>query len=184
MNDDLKTEIESILKMDNSDLQRNSAHKIAVYLMTLPPPAPEYMSLLELFVDKLVDILPSSSVPQLLAVKFGIQRRRRAVVMFADTQVYILPSSIILSTEGKAQQQREASTLNLQNTDTRRKFVPRQALTDGLMYKTVNISLMMPNLVNKAIMNVESSSVPLVFSRPKLTVSKILANPSLLRTYE
>jgi len=179
MDENLTAEIESILRTEDLNQQRNSAHKIAVYLLTLPVPSAEHLKLLERFVDKILEILPSSSLPHQLAAKLGMERKRARVVSFSEAQVHIMEDTSMQSAEGRAQEQREAKGLSLQNTDTQRKFVPRQLFTDGLPYNTKKLSRIPSDLKNRVSM--AATGVAVRLSRPNVSVESILKDPSALR---
>lgn len=180
MDDNLKVEIESILQMKDLEAQKNAAYNISVYLLTLPPPPKEYNDLLLQFLDKIFEILPSSSIPNQLKTKLGINRIRQRRISFSGHKTHILPKLQQMSNEGREQQMREMNTLSITSTDTQRKFIPKQMFISGLECNTKVIKLIIYNLENNGIFNM-NEKFPKKFSKPKISMEKILQNPEILR---
>ncbi|ELA41686.1 uncharacterized protein VICG_01319 [Vittaforma corneae ATCC 50505] len=183
MDSQLKAEIELILQMKDEELQKNVASKIAVYLLTLPLPSEEYKDLLQCFTDRIFKILPASSIPRLLKEKLGLNKSWQRRILFADTHVHILPKVHPLSLEGREQQLREAGTLSITNTDVQRKFIPKQAFSQGLPGATKSIDLLPSTLSNRFCPEV-NEKIPFRFSKPKITIQQILDNPLVLKEFE
>lgn len=183
MDNQLRDEIESILQMQDEVLQRGAASKIALYLLTLPSPPEEYKDLLQRFIDKVFEILPASNLPQLLKESLGLKGNKQKRVSFAEVHVDVLPWIQPLSPEGREQQVREAGTLSIASTDTQRKFIPKQAFSQGLTCATRSISLLPSSLSNKFCPKI-SENFSQSISRPKTTAQQILDNPSVLKEFE
>jgi len=180
MDENLANELENILKMENVELQEKSMTKIMFYLLTLPTLDNAYRPLLERFITRAFEILPSSTLPQQLSKKFSILNPRKKRVSFSSFTVLNLNPIDKMSREGKDQQLREHSSLSINNTDPLKKFSPRPCFIEGLEFKTKIIPLIPVNLGNCIKPELAFSEVK--FTKLKLDLEQILNDPLCLES--
>lgn len=181
MDETLAEEITEILTVEDENAQCKYITKIMFYLLTLPVPPRAYHPIIEQLVERAFEVLPSSHLPQQLAKKLGISKRRRKMISFSPPTFFALKSPESLSSEGKAQQARESRSLSIANTDPLRRFSPKDCFIEGMSTLTRHAFLLPCNLSNT--FNPELKASIKRSGRPTASLSEILQDPSILEMY-
>lgn len=181
MDEALEREIAVILATEDEDTQIKCITRVMFYLLTLPVPPRAYYPTMERFIQRAFEVLPSSSLPQQLAKKLGVGKCRRKVVSFSTPIFFDLRPSERLSNEGRIQQARESGSLGITNTDSLRRFNPRDHFTEGTDIQTRYISLL-PRSLSNAFKPKPNASAK-CSAKPSISLGEVLQNPSIMEMY-
>lgn len=180
MDDELMLELKKIMSMTDPENCKKATVRLIHYILTIPSASPRYMPTLKKFVAHAYDILPSSTLPVQLATKFSLPTMRRKSVTFGETQVCKIDPFSHLSTEGRAQKNREKEILGIVNTDLLKKFKPKIHFEDGIPNETKTVPLIDLNFVNRSEFAVFKSGKDI--NQIGFKIEDIISNPRVLDT--
>lgn len=181
MDDDVVSELESIMRAPNPTADTKATARLIQYISTLPSVDQCYVPVLQRFTDHAFSLLPASSLPAIVAQKFGLSICRKRRVSFGSTEIRHILSRAGLSREGECQRRREAGSLNLTNTDPSKNFRPKPCFEKGSLCETVLVPFANISVENTWVAPQCSSGVQLcALPHP---IGDIIANPELLDAY-
>ncbi|KAI5151423.1 hypothetical protein ENBRE01_2128 [Enteropsectra breve] len=179
MDENLNSEIHSIMQMKSEEAAKLPTVRILGYILRFSPTDIVNNGLLRSFLEYAFRILPGSSLPFEVMQKFGIRIQKRRKVSFDSKSIVksVLPGAF-LSEEGKRQQQREKSIIPLFNVNASKRYSPKMNLEYGRPFKTNDVTIYNSSVKNTFCPDISKTRADI----PKvcLELKNIIENPQIV----